>query len=154
MLLVLWVIRLLNGADITPRGQGVVFDCVIEFCLSPPPLSSFRKLRGRFFCCGWLLGSRSVSSVLAGSHWSFFSLRSGVTMATPSEKMCISANAWVCVGGRAFPCVLVFVPQSAAALCRAVTCSQIRQRIYHPVNCLWVVDKMPPIHPHMKTLWG
>lgn len=159
MLLVLWVIRLLNGADITPRGQGVVFDCVIEFCLSPPPpLSSFRKLRGRFFCRGWPLGSRSVSSVLLGSRRSFFSfsLRSGVTMATPSEKKCASLQkrASLCRRACVSVRVLVFVPQSAAALCRAVTCSQISQRIYHPVNCLWVVDKMPPIHPHMKTLWG
>lgn len=158
MLLVLWVIRLLNGADITPRGQGVVFDCVIEFCLSPPPLSSFRKLRGRFFCRGWPLGSRSVSSVLVGSHWSFFfSLSAQGSPWRPLWKKCASLQtAWVCAGGRAGVCVrvLVFVPQSAAALCRAVTCSQISQRIYHPVNCLWVVDKMPPIHPHMKTLWG
>lgn len=156
MLLVLWVIRLLNGADITPRGQGVVFDCVIEFCLSPPPLSSFRKLRGRFFCRGWPLGSRSVSSVLVGSHWSFSlsPLRGhhgdpfGKKKRIPAKRVSLCWRA--CLSVR----VLVFVPQSAAALCRAVTCSQISQRIYHPVNCLWVVDKMPPIHPHMKTLWG
>lgn len=157
MLLVLWVIRLLNGADITPRGQGVVFHCVIEFCLSPPPLSSFGKQRGRFFCRDWPLGSRSVSSVLVGSHSLFFytPIRSGVTMATPLEETRIPAKwARQCLRPRISMHILVFVPQSAAALCRAVTCSQISQRIYHPVNCLWVVDKMPPMHPHMKTLWG
>lgn len=159
MLLVLWVIRLLNGADITPRGQGVVFHCVIEFCLSPPPLSSFGKRRGRFFCRGWPLGSRSVSSVLVGSHWVFFFFYSSPLRGhhgDPFRKKCaFLQNGRGCVCGHAFSVrALVFVPQPAAALCHAVTCSQISQRIYHPVNCLWVVDKMPPMHPHMKTLWG
>ncbi len=75
MLLVLWVIRLLNGADTTPGGQGVGFDCVIEFCFFPPSSSFFffllfffGELRGRFFCCGWPLRSRSMSSVPVGSQ--------------------------------------------------------------------------------------
>lgn len=124
MLLVLWVIRLLNGADITPRGQGVVFHCVIEFCLSPPPLSSFGKRRGRFFCRGWPLGSRSVSSVLVGSHWVFYffltPLRSGVTMATPSEKNAHSCKMGeaVLAGTHSRACVGVCAPASRGALPR------------------------------------
>lgn len=171
MLLVLWVIRLLNGADITPGGQGVGFDCVIEFCSPPTPpffffLFFFGKLRGRFFCCGWSLGSRSMSSVPVGSQG--FSAR-GSPWRPLQEKMCARVSAervrlvclWgmrICVRACVYVpfcvCVSVFVPQSAWVLCCAVTCSQISQRIYHPVNCLWVVDKMAPIHSHMKTLRG
>lgn len=160
MLLVLWVIRLLNGADITPRGQGVVFDCVIEFCLSPPLLfllsgnweGDFSVAAGRSgqgACLRFCLDRAGVfflSLSAQGSPWRPLREKKNAHPCKKRASLCRRA----CVSVR----VLVFVPQSAAALCRAVTCSQISQRIYHPVNCLWVVDKMPPIHPHMKTLWG
>lgn len=170
MLLVLWVIRLLNGADITPGGQGVGFDCVIEFCFffffSSFSyfffLFFFGELRGRFFCCGWSLRSRSMSSVPVGSQG--FSAH-GSPWRPLQENVCLcrvcvfmwNVNMWECVCMCGCVCMHffpVFVPQSAWVLCCAVTCSQISQRIYHPVNCLWVVDKMAPIHSHMKTLRG
>lgn len=104
------------------------------------------RVKERAFGSGW---------ITLAFFFFFTPIRSGVTMATPLEKMRIPAK-WACQCLRVCISVhiLVFVPESAAALCRAVTCSQISQRIYHPVNCLWVVDKMPPMHPHMKTLWG
>lgn len=166
MLLVLWVIRLLNGADITPGGQGVGFDCVIEFCFFPLlplllPLLFSRELRGRFFCCGWSLRSRSMSSVPVGSqgfsaHGSpWRPLQENACVCVCLQNVCVYMwNVDMCVCMHCCVCFCVFAPQSASALCCAVTCSQISQRIYHPVNCLWVVDKMAPIHSHMKTLRG
>lgn len=164
MLLVLWVIRLLNGADITPGGQGVGFDCVIEFSfffctlllLLLLPLL-FWELRGRFLCYGWPLGSRSMSSVPVGSqgfsaHGSpWRPLWENVCASQQNVCLCVSAE---CEYVRMHFCESVFVPPSASVLCCAVTCSQISQRIYHPLNCLWVVDKMAPIHSRMKTLRG
>ena len=77
----------------------------------------------------------------------------------PFKKMCVYAcfcgvGVRVCVCVHFCVCFSVLVPQPALVLCCAVTCSQISQRIYRPVNCLWVVDKMAPIHSHMKTLRG
>ncbi len=166
MLLVLWVIRLLNGADITPGGQGVGFDCVIEFCFSPPappPPSSSSSFSGSWeedFSVaagrsgrGACLRFRSDHRVFSahGSPWRPLQENVCVRVSAECVSVCVCVclcGTWICV------CASVFVPQSASVLCCAVTCSQISQRIYHPVNCLWVVDKMAPIHSHMKTLRG
>lgn len=162
MLLVLWVIRLLNGADITPGGQEVGFDCVIEFCPPPPlsysssfsgsweedsPVAAGRSGRG---ACLWFQSDHKVFP-LVGHH------------GDPFKKMCACLTAecaCICVYVECeYGCVCLCVfcvcaPVSHSALCCAVTCSQISQRIYHPLNCLWVVDKMAPIHSHMKMLRG
>lgn len=137
MLLVLWVIRLLNGADITPGGQGVGFDCVIEFCffslpsfllprlfLLPVPSSSSssscssfsgRKLEGRFSCRGWSLGSRTVPSVPVGSQAFFFSLFFFFTSGSPwrplSRKTRARVSAYVSV------CVFVFSQSVCTCTC-------------------------------------
>lgn len=130
MLLVLWVIRLLNGADITPGGQGVGFDCVIEFCPNPPQpptpfffLCFFGKQRGRFFCRGWSLGSRSVSSVPVRSQG--FSAR-GSPWRPPQENvlvrlcgMCVSvfmSNVYMCACMYLCMCCGVCAPVSHIAL--------------------------------------
>lgn len=164
MLLVLWVIRLLNGADITPGGQGVGFDCVIEFCFFFSPSSSSSSFSGSreedFFVAAGRLGRGACLRFrldhkvfpLMGHHGDpFKKMRACVC------RMCVHVFMWdvnICVSMHCCVCFCVFVPQSASMLCCAVTCSQISQRIYHPVNCLWVVDKMAPIHSHMKTLRG
>lgn len=161
MLLVLWVIRLLNGADITPGGQGVGFDCVIEFSFFFVP--SFFFFFFLFFSGSWeedfcvTLGSRSMSSVLVGSQG--FSAHGSPwrplweNVCASQQNVCLRVSA-ECEYVRMHFCESVFVPPSASVLCCAVTCSQISQRIYHPLNCLWVVDKMAPIHSRMKTLRG
>jgi len=156
MLLVLWVIRLLNGADITPGGQGVGFDCVIEFSFFPPHLLPFlcRGAKRKSFLLR--LVAQVEEQVFGSGPITRFS-SSQVTMATPSRKrelQNVFMWLWICVCMHCCVCFGVFVPQSASILCCAVTYSQISQRIYHPVNCLWVVDKMAPIHSHMKTLRG
>lgn len=112
--------------------------------------SSFsgRKLEGRFFCRGWSPGSRTVPSVPVGSQVFFvFFFHSRVTMATPFQGKRARLHMCLC------KCVCVYfytewesvctcTPRSVCApVCHvcsacAVTCSQISQRIYHPVNCL------------------
>lgn len=159
MLLVLWVIRLLNGAGITPRGQEVGFDCIIEFCFCPPSSFFQEAERKILLFAADRSGSRSVSSVPVGSQGFF---RTWVTMATLSRKWVSLQNVWVCVyveceyvcGGAFLYVFWCLCPQSTTPLCCAVTCNQISQRIYHLVNCLWVVDKMAPIHSHMKMRRG
>lgn len=89
------------------------FDCVIEFCPNPPPpphpflfpLFFFGKQRGRFFCRGWSLGSRSVSSVPVRSQGFPHMGHHG----DPLKKICLCISA-----ERVCPC-----------LCRLCICVRV-----------------------------
>ena len=120
MLLVLWVIRLLNGADITPGGQGVGFDCVIEFCFFfffflPSPTSSSSSFLGSWEedfsvaagrsgqgACLWFRLDHKVFP-LTGHH------------GDPFKKMCVSAECvclcgmWICGSVCVCVCVCLWV---------------------------------------------
>lgn len=129
MLLVLWVIRLLNGADITPGGQGVGFDCVIEFSffLYPPSSSSssssFLGAERKIFV---LRLAARVEEHVFGSGWITGFFRTWVTMATPMRKcVCVTTECvfacvcgvWICAHAFLRECVCAPVSLSALLCC-------------------------------------